>query len=114
MTVQTQQSELQAFCEFTQRALLNGGADLSPEECLADYRAWRAEIEWLKRELQPALERADRGEGRVIDREEFMQTASERLRKEGIPETDAATCRGYSKNCDLMDSLPLTRISHRP
>jgi len=59
--------------------------DHSPEECVEAFRALERDLERLKKELQPALDRFDRGEpGVLIDAEDVKRRGRERLAREGI------------------------------
>lgn len=63
-------SELADFHQFVASQLDNGGAGLSPEECLELWRAERPSSEELQDSVaavKRALEQADRGEGKSLD-----------------------------------------------
>lgn len=79
-------TELQTFVRFLDEQIQSGRDGLSPEEGLAEFRAWQEDVRRLREELRPALERAARGEGREIDFDALIQRGREQLIRAGIPE----------------------------
>ena len=78
------QTELEAFHKYVGELLKKGKRKMTAEESLADFREYQKELERLREELRPALERAARGEGKEIDVEDILRRGRERLAKEGI------------------------------
>lgn len=82
MTPQTT-SELDSFHHFIGEKLGNGGAALTPEECLELWRAEHptdAELDASVAAVGRALEQAQRGEGKSLDT--FAETLR---RKHNLP-----------------------------
>jgi len=77
--------EIETFYHFLGQQIQEGLVDLSPEECVEAFRAYQNDLERLKKELQPALDRADRGEpGLPFDAEDVKRRGRDRLAREGI------------------------------
>jgi hypothetical protein len=86
-------SEIVTFYEFLGRQIQEGSVALSPEESVEAFRAYQRDLSRLKRELQPGLDRCDRGEpGVSFDAEDIIRRGRERLASEGIA---AAIPPGY-------------------
>jgi hypothetical protein len=73
-------TELEQFHAFIGEKLRNGNgaSQCTPEESVAAFREYQAELQRLRAELAPALERARRGEGREIDFDELLRRCRER------------------------------------
>jgi hypothetical protein len=78
---------------------VQSGADLSPEECVEAFCAYQRDLEQLRRNLAPALERYGRGEGREIDYEQLKAEVRQRLADEGI--TDASAAESHARRKEL-------------
>jgi hypothetical protein len=77
--------EIDTFYQFLGTQIQEGSVDLSPEECVAAFRAYQRELDRLKKELQPGLDRIERGEpGIPFDAEDVKRRGRERLAREGI------------------------------
>jgi hypothetical protein len=64
--------------------LREGGRARPVNEVLAEFREYREEIEKLREEIRPSLERSLRGECKPIDWDEFYRRGRERLAARGI------------------------------
>ena len=53
-----------SFYQSLGQRLENGAAEISPEECVAEYRAYQDELKRFLEESQPAFDQAARGEGK--------------------------------------------------
>jgi hypothetical protein len=77
--------EIESFYQFLAHQIQEGPVDLTPEECVDAFRAYQRDLERLKNELQPGLDRFDRGEpGITFDAEDVKRRGRERLAHEGI------------------------------
>jgi hypothetical protein len=55
-------SELVAFHRFIGDQIQGGSVDLTPEESVEAFRAYRRDLERLRDDLRPAIDRLQRGE----------------------------------------------------
>ncbi|MCH7987606.1 MAG: hypothetical protein IID46_00490 [Planctomycetes bacterium] len=78
------QTDLEAFHKFIGELLKKGKRKLPVEESLVVFREYQQELERLREEIRPALERAAKGEGKEIDLEDILRRGRERLAKEGV------------------------------
>jgi hypothetical protein len=77
--------EIETFYQFLGKRIQEGSVELSPEESVEAFRAYQRDLERLRKELQPALDRFDRGEPATpFDAEELKRRGRERLAREGI------------------------------
>jgi hypothetical protein len=77
--------EIETFYQFLGQQIQEGSVDLSPEECVEAFRAYQNDLDRLKQELQPALDRFERGEpGVSFDAEDIIRRGRQRLASEGI------------------------------
>ncbi|MFI5454298.1 MAG: hypothetical protein ACHRXM_02505 [Isosphaerales bacterium] len=77
--------EIETFYQFLGQQIMEGSVDLSPEECVEAFRAYQRDLNRLNKELQPAIDRFDRGEpGLPFDAEDVERRGRERLAREGI------------------------------
>ena len=83
MTLQSS-SELEVFQAFIQEQLDSGVSGLTPEESVVAFRAYQHQVEQLREEIRPALERSLRGESEPLDIEDIKTRGRERLRQKGI------------------------------
>ena len=72
-----------SFYQFLGQRLENGAAEISPEECVAEYRAYQDELKRFLEESQPAFDQAARGEGKVLDHDALMDRVLARLSAKG-------------------------------
>lgn len=77
-------TELETFHRFLTDQLAGGRSDLSPEESVKAFRAYQRELERLKKEIAPAVERSKRGESRELDFEAIKDEVTQRLAQRGI------------------------------
>ena len=78
------QTDLEAFHKFIGELLKKGKRKLPVEESRADFREYQQELERLREEIRPALERSLRGESKPFDPEDIIRRAKERLAEKGI------------------------------
>jgi hypothetical protein len=80
-----QSRKIETFYRFLGERLQEGSVDLSPEESVEAFRAYQRDLERLRKELEPALERLDRGKSaKPLDVEDVKRRGRERLAREGI------------------------------
>jgi hypothetical protein len=78
-------SELVVFHRFLGDQIAIGAVDLSPEESVEAFRAYQRDLERLRADLQPAIDRFQRGEPAIpLDIEDVKRRGRERLAREGI------------------------------
>jgi len=77
-------TELEAFHQFLSERLKNGDRNLSVDSSIEAFRAYQRDLQRLREELRPSLQRAARGEGREIDVDDIGRRGRERLAREGI------------------------------
>ena len=78
------QTELEAFHKFIGELLKKGKRKLPAEESLVAFREYQQELERLRKEIRPALERSLFGESKPFDPEDIIRRAKERLAEKGI------------------------------
>jgi hypothetical protein len=76
--------ELESFHRFLTEQLADGRDDLTVEESVAAFRAYQADLERLRKDIQPAVQRHRRGEGRELDYEAIKDEVTARLAERGI------------------------------
>ena len=79
-------SELEAFHQFLGERLKSGRCKCSVEESVHEFRAYQRELERLREEIRPALERSLRGESKPFDPEELKGRITPDLAEHGILE----------------------------
>ena len=79
-------TDLELLQHFIGICLREGGRARPVSEVLAEFDEYRAEVEQLREEIRPSLERSLRGESKEIDWEEFYRRGRERLAARGITE----------------------------
>src|SRR5437879_3945577 len=78
-------SELVVFHRFLGDQIAIGCVDLSPEESVEVFRAYQRDLERLRDDLKPAIDRFERGEPAIpLDPEDVKRRGRERLAREGI------------------------------
>ena len=79
-------SELESFSLFISEYLSNGDGSLTLEESVEAFRAHQRDLERLKEDIRPAVERFKRGghEGRELDYKKIEGDVTQRLAAEGI------------------------------
>lgn len=78
------ESELRAFCDFLQQRLEGGTVELSPEESVEAFRAYQRDLERLRKDVRPALERSLAGESEPLDIEDVKARGRRRFAQRGI------------------------------
>jgi hypothetical protein len=77
--------EIESFYHFLGERIQEGSIDLSPEESVEAFRAYQRDLDSLRKELQPALDRFERGEtASPLNSEDVKRRGRERLAREGI------------------------------
>jgi hypothetical protein len=76
-------TELETFHRFLTDQLAGGRSDLSPEESVKAFRAYQRDLERLREEIRPAVERSRRGESQPLDIEDLKARVTKKL-AEGI------------------------------
>jgi len=77
--------EIETFYDFLGQQLQQGALDMSPEDSVEAFRARQRDLDWLKNQIKPALERCDRGEqAALFDVDDVKQRGRERLARDGI------------------------------
>ena len=79
MSTDVPQTEGHSFYQFLGQRLEDGASDLSPEACVAEYRAYQDELKRFLKESQPAFDQAANGEGKVLDHDALMERVRARL-----------------------------------
>lgn len=83
-TVSSGMTDLEILHRFLGAELSRGGRSRPVDEVLAEFRQYLADVERLREEIRPALERSLRGESKPFDVEDFLRRGRERLREQGI------------------------------
>ena len=78
------QTELEVFHRFLGDRLNDGKRDLTVEETVEAFRAYQRDLQQLRQEIRPALERSLRGESKPFDAEELKDRVTRQLAEEGI------------------------------
>ena len=77
-------TELESFHRFLTGQLQGGDAELSPEESVKAFRAYQDDLQRLRQDIQPALERSLQGESEPLDIEDVKARGRKRLAEKGI------------------------------
>ena len=77
-------TELESFRRFLTEQLQGGNAKLSPEESVKAFRAYQDDLQRLRQDIQPALERSLQGESEPLDIEDVKARGRKRLAEKGI------------------------------
>ena len=77
-------SELELLQLFIEKRLAAGGRKTPIDECLAEFRLWREDLERVREEIRPALESSLRGETRPFDLEALNALVTRELADRGI------------------------------
>ena len=76
--------EIETFYQFLGYQIQEESVVMSPEQCVEAFRAYQRDLDVLKRELQPGIDRFERGEpGISFDAEDVKRRGRERLAREG-------------------------------
>jgi hypothetical protein len=81
-TVIDQQTELQEFHRFIGRYLQNGANGLTVDNSVAEFRAYREELERCREAIRPALEASLRGESEPLDMEDVKRRGRKRFEEQ--------------------------------
>ena len=79
-------SELVAFHAFLGKLLESKDRSLTPEKSVEEFRNYQNQLAQFRRDIQPALEELDRGEGNELDFRQVEKEVLDRLSQEGIAE----------------------------
>jgi hypothetical protein len=77
-------SELELLQLFIEKRLAAGDRKTPIDECLAEFRLWREDLERVREEIRPALESSLRGETRPFDLEALKARVTRELADRGI------------------------------
>jgi hypothetical protein len=80
----TDDSEIQLFHQFLGELLPLYSPVVTPEEAVEDFRAYQAELDRCRREIEPALQRSQRGEIPAFDVDQFEARVIQQLAGNGI------------------------------
>jgi hypothetical protein len=80
----TDSSEIQLFHQFLGERLQHFSPGVTPEEAVEEFRFYQIELERCQREIEPALQRSQRGETRPLDMEQIEARVIQRLAEKGI------------------------------
>lgn len=83
MTTQSS-TELESFHRFLTEQLQGGYAELSPEESVKAFRAYQDDLQRLRQDVRPALQRSLQGESEPLDIEDVKARGRQRLAEKGI------------------------------
>ena len=83
MTAQSP-TELEAFYQYLGDKLENGASKMTVEESVQAFCEFQRELEQLREEVRPALERSLHGESTPFDAEEIKARVTQELAEEGI------------------------------
>lgn len=76
--------DLREFHSFIGRQLENGGAAMTVEDSVTEFRAYQEELERCREAIRPALESSLRGESTPLDMREIIGEVTAQLQSEGI------------------------------
>ena len=77
-------NELHAFYRFLAGQLQEEGSTLTPEQSVEAFRTYQRELDRLKREIEPAVEQFESGEGRDLDYQAIKEEVTHRLAQKGV------------------------------
>ena len=83
MSTELPQDDIHSFYEYLGRRIERGERELSPEESVREYRAYREELQRFMAESQSSFAQAKRGEHGPIDVDAVMERVSKRLSEKG-------------------------------
>ena len=79
MEAEIPQDEMQSFYDFLGQRLQNGGANLTPEESVREFRAYQAELARFRQTVALAREQGANGLSKPLDVDALMERVSQRL-----------------------------------
>ena len=80
-------TEIEAFHRFLGDQIEGGPVDVSPEESVQAFRAYQRDLERVRNDLGPSIDRFDRVEpASPLDIADVKRRGRERLAREGIVE----------------------------
>jgi hypothetical protein len=74
--------ERDAFNAFLDQQFVLGPNEATLEDALTAFRAYQRDLERLKEKLRPALEEADRSEGKPLDLDAVLQRIRDRVNQQ--------------------------------
>ena len=77
-------TDLEAYHQFVEKLLEQGKRKMSVEESLSEFREYQKELERLREEIRPAMERSLRGESKSFNPEELKARVTRELEEKGI------------------------------
>lgn len=78
------QVELEAFHKFLGEQLKKKKCPLTVTQSVEAFREYQDELERLREEIRPALERSLRGESKPFDPEDMKRRVTRELKEKGI------------------------------
>lgn len=84
MNTENPQTDSRSFYQFLGQRIEHGASELSPEQSVAEYRAYQNEVQRFLKESQPAFDEAARGEAKELDHDALLARVRTRLAAKGI------------------------------
>ncbi len=78
------ENEILAFYRFLGEQIDSGANEMTLEESVEAFRAYRRDVARLKEHLAPSIAQAQRGESKALDAEAVIERVASRLSEEGI------------------------------
>ena len=78
MATEIPQDDMQAFYEFLGERLQNGGATLTPEESVREFRACQQELARFRQTIATAREQGTRGLAGPLDVDALIERVNQR------------------------------------
>lgn len=79
MTTESTQDELRLFHDFLGRRIQNGGASITPEESVREFRIYQDELARFRQTIAASRAQAARGEAKPLDVDALMERVNKRL-----------------------------------
>ena len=86
MSTNLPQADLGAFRRFLDVRCDHAEDELTPEQCVSEFRAYQEEVRQFLKQTQSSVEQAERGEARPLDVEALIERVRKRWAKQGITE----------------------------
>lgn len=76
-------NDIKAFYQFLGERISGETTGLTPEQSVEDFRVYQNDVERLRKQLEPSIEQANRGESKPLDVEATIERVTQRLRDRG-------------------------------
>lgn len=76
-------ADLQLLYEYLGRRLANGGAEITPEDSVQEFRAYQAELQQFVEQTKHAQQQSENGEATPLDLEALRERVRQRAANEG-------------------------------